>query len=80
MPITLKAARINKGLNQTKAAELIGVSKTTLSAWENYRYYPSVIHLPAIEAAYDVKYDDIIFLPSNYALSVKRKAKKLNRK
>lgn len=63
MRMTLKAARINKGLNQTKAAQLIGVSKTTLSAWENYKYYPSVTHLPAIEAAYDVKYDDIIFCP-----------------
>ena len=69
--MTLKAARVNKGLNQQEAADIIGVSRTTLQAWETYKSYPTVAQLPAIEAAYNVKYDDIIFLPDNYALSVK---------
>lgn len=71
MSMTLKAARVNKGLNQQEAANIIGVSRTTLQAWETYKSYPTVAQLPAIEAAYDVKYDDIIFLPDDYALSVK---------
>jgi transcriptional regulator with XRE-family HTH domain len=70
MALTLKAARVNRGLTQTEAARLIGISKTTLCKWENYQTYPTVEHLPAIEKAYDVKYDDIIFLPTNSALSV----------
>lgn len=70
MPITLKAARVNCGLNQTEAAKLIGVSRATIMSWENYRSFPNVIHLHAIEAAYNVKYDDIIFLPENYVLSI----------
>ena len=70
MSMTLRAARVNKGLNQQEAAEIIGVSRTTLQAWETYKSYPTVAQLPAIEAAYGCKYDDIIFLPSDYALSV----------
>lgn len=71
MRMTLKAARVNKGLNQQEAADIIGVSRTTLQSWETYKSYPTVEQLPAIEAAYNAKYDDIIFLPDDYALSVK---------
>ena len=70
MGMTLKAARVNKGLNQQEAASLIGVSKTTLHAWETYKSYPTVAQLPRIEAAYGIKYDDIIFLPNDYTRSV----------
>lgn len=70
MGMTLKAARVNKGYNQQEAADLIGVSRTTLQAWETYKSYPTVAQLPRIEAAYGIKYDDIIFLPTDYALSV----------
>lgn len=68
--MTLKAARVNRGLNQEEAAKLIGVSKTTVCSWETYKTYPTVEQLPLIERAYGVKYDDIIFLPADYTLSV----------
>lgn len=67
---------MNCSLNQADAAKLIGVSKTTLSSWENYATFPTVIDLPAIEKTYNVKYNDIIFLPPNYALSAKAKMKR----
>lgn len=70
MGMTLKAARVNRGLNQEEAAKLIGVSKTTVCSWETYKTYPTVEQLPLIERAYGVKYDDIIFLPADYTLSV----------
>lgn len=70
MSMTLKAARVNRGLNQQEAADIIGISRTTLQSWETFKSYPTVAQLPAIESAYGVKYDDIIFLPSDYALSV----------
>lgn len=69
MRVTLKSARVNKGLNQQEAADIMGVSRTTLQSWETYKSFPTVAQLPAIEKAYGVKYDDIIFLPPNYALS-----------
>ncbi|MCM1357900.1 MAG: helix-turn-helix domain-containing protein [Prevotella sp.] len=70
MPITLKAARINCGLNQGEAAKQIGVCRATLMSWEKYRSFPKVIYLHAIEKAYNMKYDDIIFLPDDNALNV----------
>lgn len=75
MKLTLKSARVNCGLTQQEAAEKIGVSRTTLQSWETYKSYPTVAQLPRIEAAYNVRYDDIAFLPSNIALSVTKSEK-----
>jgi putative transcriptional regulator len=63
MAITLKAARVNAGLTQKEAAELIGVSKDTLSNYERGESYPDVPVLKRIEDAYKISYNDIIFLP-----------------
>lgn len=62
MAITLKAARVNAGLNQRQAAKKIGVTKDIISNWERGKTYPTVKYLPQIEAAYGLKYDDIIFV------------------
>jgi len=75
LKVTLKSARVNCGLSQQEAAEKIGVSRTTLQSWETYKSYPTVAQLPRIEAAYNVRYDDIVFLPSNIALSVTKSEK-----
>lgn len=66
MPITLKAARMNKGYNQEEAAKLIGVSSDTLSNYERGKSFPDVPVIKMIEKVYEVKYDDIIFLLNNY--------------
>lgn len=68
--MTLKAARVNKGLNQQDAADALGISRTTLQSWETYKSFPTVAQLPRIEKVYGVKGDDIIFLPSDYAKDV----------
>ncbi|WP_304067567.1 helix-turn-helix transcriptional regulator [Megamonas hypermegale] len=73
MKITIKAARINKNLLQKQAAKLIGVSKDTISAWERGLCTPNSKYIPAIEKVYCVTYSNLIFLPNNNALSVKRK-------
>lgn len=62
MPITLKAARINKGYSQEDAAKAIGVSSDTLSNYERGKSYPDVPILKKIEELYEIKYEDIIFL------------------
>lgn len=62
MAITLKAARINKNLNQNEAAICIGVSKDTISKWERGLSYPSSKYIPKIEKAYNVDYKDLNFL------------------
>ena len=70
MPLSLKAARVNCNLTQEEAAKLIGVTPKMLSDWENGKSFPSVKRLPLILKAYNVRYDDLIFLPSEYTLSV----------
>ena len=71
MPITLKAARLNKGYDQNEAAKLIGISPDTLSNYERGKTFPDVPILKKIEEVYNVKYDDINFLFDNYENIVK---------
>ena len=73
MAITLKAARINRGLTQAWAGKLLGVSSYTISNWETGKSFPDAMQILKIQEIYGVKYDDIIFLPANYALSVNDK-------
>lgn len=63
MKVTLKAARINKGLSQEEASKLIGVSVDTLGNYERGSTYPDIPILKKIEEVYRVQYSDIIFLP-----------------
>lgn len=65
--MTLRAARVNKGLTQEKAAELLGVSKDIISNWERFITYPDVKDVKNIEHVYEVTYNDIIFLPNESA-------------
>lgn len=71
MSMTLRAARMNKGYDQEKAAKLIGISSDTLSNYERGKTFPDVPIIKKIEEVYEVKYDDIIFLPDNYENIVK---------
>ncbi len=64
MTITLKAARVNKGLTQLEAAKLLKVSKDTVGNWERGKSYPNMKNIKEIEKVYGVSYDDLIFLPS----------------
>lgn len=65
MAITLKSARVNKGLTQAKAAELIGIKVDTLGNYERGKTFPDVPIIKKIEEVYGVSYSDLIFLPSN---------------
>lgn len=61
MAMTLKAARVNRGLTQPEAAEQLGVTKNTLSNWELGRSYPTVPQIKRIEALYGVAFGDLAF-------------------
>lgn len=54
MKLTLKAARINAGLTQKKAAEKLGVTEQTISNWENGITYPDVLQEERIRAIYEI--------------------------
>lgn len=63
MGITIKAARVNKGLTQAEAAELLGISKDSLYNYENYRSYPDIRIVKKMVELYGISYDNLIFLP-----------------
>lgn len=61
MAITLKAARVNAGMNLMQAANQLGISKNTLSNYENYRTIPDIEMSKKIAALYNWSVNDIIF-------------------
>lgn len=70
MKLTLKAARVNKGLTQKDAAKLMGISRNVISNWERQISFPDVLQVKRIEEVYGLQFQEIIFLPSESALSV----------
>lgn len=67
MKLTLKAARINANLTQQEAAKKLKVSRDTVCNWEMAKSFPDAIKIKEIEKIYGISYDEIIFLPTNYA-------------
>ena len=67
MQITLKAARVNKGYTQQKAADLIGTTKDVIINWERGISFTDVRMLKKIEEVYEVSYQDLLFLHTKYA-------------
>lgn len=67
MRVTLKAARVNKGYTLEEAAKKIGIGKRTLLSYEKGVTFPNQQVIDSILRVYDAGYDDIIFLPHNYA-------------
>lgn len=69
MGITLKALRINAGLDQKQASERLGITPETLSSWERAKSFPTVPQITKIENLYGTSYADINFLPQNVGLT-----------
>ena len=59
----IKAARIEKKLTQEQVAELLGVSRQTISNWENEKSYPDIISV--IKSYYDYLEESTNVVKSN---------------
>jgi len=66
---TLKAIRTNLNLSQQEMAEKLGISKETYQNYENYKTFPDVPIVKKIIKISNVDFNDIIFLPNEYAKS-----------
>lgn len=55
MEPTLKLLRVNKGFNQDELGEKIGVSQTTISAWEQEKAKPSAKNIYKLAKIYAVE-------------------------
>ena len=56
----LKAARGAAGLTQEQAAEKAGVSRQTVSSWENDRSYPDIGSVIALSELYGISLDELL--------------------
>ena len=59
MRITLKAARVNKGMTQIEVANAMNVSRETVGRWEKGVTRPKWKQIEPLCALFGVKYDDI---------------------
>lgn len=70
--LTLKAIRVNNGWSIEEAAKKYGVSADTVRNYESFKTFPDVPIINNIINATGIGYNDIIFLPNEYAKSVKK--------
>lgn len=59
--ISIKSARINKGLTQAEAGRLIGVTPTTLGNWECGKSHPSIEKARKVSEVYGMSLNTLIF-------------------
>ncbi len=65
----MKKARINAGLTQEQVAESLGVSRQTISNWENDKTYPDIISVIKISDLYNVSLDHLLKERSESSMS-----------
>lgn len=56
----LRNARTKSGLTQEKVAEEIGVSRQSVSNWENGRSYPDIVSVIKLSDLYSVSLDELL--------------------
>ena len=58
--VKIKNARIKTNLTQEQAAEAIGVSRQTISNWENEKTYPDIVSVVKMSDLYDIILDRLL--------------------
>lgn len=58
--VKLKEARINKGCTQESVAEIIQVSRQTISNWENEKSYPDIVNVIKLSDLYEISLDKLL--------------------
>lgn len=56
----IKNARMRSGLTQEAAAEALGVSRQTISNWENGKTYPDIVSVVKMSDLYDISLDRLL--------------------
>lgn len=59
MRVTLRAARINKGLTQEEVAKALNVTKKTVGSWEMGKTMPKTDKIEHLCSLFGCSYDDI---------------------
>ncbi len=58
--LKIKKARIDANLTQEQVAEALGVSRQTLSNWENQKTYPDIVSVVKMSDIYHVSLDHLL--------------------
>ena len=56
----IQEARLNAKLTQENAAEALGVSRQTISNWENEKTYPDIVSVVKMSDLYSVSLDRLL--------------------
>lgn len=75
----LKDKRTQAGLTQEAVAEKIGVSRQTVSNWENNRSYPDIVSVLRLSDLYEVSLDEFLKEDANMRKHVEENAQTLKR-
>lgn len=59
LKISLAAARVNKKMTQEEVAKALGVSKSTVVAWENDKRYPNAKQMSDMANLYGISIENI---------------------
>ena len=70
---TLKTARDRAQISQKDAAAFLGVNVDTLRNYEVGKSQPDALMIKKIEELYGVRFDQLIFLESDYGKTVNQK-------
>lgn len=64
--LTLRAARVNKGLSVDQAARTLRISESTLTSWEMGRTFPRVDDIDRLLAFYGLEYEEVNWRPMRH--------------
>ena len=65
----IRNLRVNKGLNQVELAKILGVTKQSVSNWENENIMPSIDMLVKISNYFSVSTDYLLGLSEKHSLN-----------
>ncbi len=68
LPTQLKKARLKKGYSQSDVADMLGISRQSLSSWENGHVCPDFYNLRLLSQIYEMPIDD--FIKDNRGLQI----------
>lgn len=66
----IKSLRINKGINQVQLAQSLGVTKQSISNWENDNILPSIDMLCKIADYFSVSTDYLLCLDNKRTIDI----------
>lgn len=75
----LKQARIRAGLTQEDALRAVGVSRQTISNWENNRSYPDLASVLRLSDLYQISLDDLLREDTSLRRQMEEKQERIRR-